>query len=41
MSHERNMRYLNQQRIIYRREPITDTPTETYECGSFYENGTH
>jgi len=41
MSHERNMRYLNQQRIIYRREPITDIPTETYEWGSFYENGTH
>ena len=41
MSHERNMKYLNQQRIIYRREPITDIPTETYEWGSFYENGTH
>ncbi len=41
MSHERNMRYLNQQRIIYRREPITDIPTETYEWGSYYENGTH
>jgi|TARA_R100001460_G_scaffold6684_2_gene17406 hypothetical protein len=35
------MRYLNQQRIIYRREPITDIPTETYEWGSYYENGTH
>tara|TARA_R110002020_G_scaffold115048_1_gene264649 strand:+ start:1158 stop:1760 length:603 start_codon:yes stop_codon:yes gene_type:complete len=35
------MKYLNQQRIIYRREPITDIPTETYEWGSFYENGTH
>lgn len=41
MSHERNMKYLNQQRIIYRREPITDIPTETYEWGSYYENGTH
>jgi len=41
MSHERNMRYLNQQRIIYRREPITDIPTEIYEWGSYYENGTH
>jgi len=41
MSHERNMRYLNQQRIIYRREPITDIPTEMYEWGSYYENGTH
>lgn len=41
MSHERNMKYLNQQRIIYRREPITDIPTETYEWGNYYENGTH
>ena len=35
------MSYLNKNRIIYRRGPINDKPTETYEWGSFYEAGTH
>ena len=37
----RDMSYLNKNRIIYRRGPINDKPTETYEWGSFYEAGTH
>ena len=37
----RDMSYLNKNRIIYRRGPINDKPTETYEWGSFYETGTH
>ena len=41
MSHERNLDYLNRRRIIYRRHPITDEPTTTYDWGMYYENGTH
>ena len=26
MSHERNLKYLNDNRIVYRRHPITDKP---------------
>ena len=37
----RDMSYLNKNRIIYRRGPVNDQPTETYEWGSFYEKGTH
>lgn len=37
----RDMSYLNKNKIIYRRGPINDQPTETYEWGSFYETGTH
>ena len=37
----RDMSYLNKNRIIYRRGPVNDQPTETYEWGSFYETGTH
>ena len=40
MSH-RNLAYLNSRRIIYRRHPTTDIPTETYKWGSFYEGGTY
>jgi len=41
MSHERNLRYLNNNRIVYRRFPITDKPTQENEVYMFYENGTH
>ena len=41
MSHERNLDYLNRRRIIYRRHPITDEPTEAYSWGMYYENGTY
>lgn len=41
MSHySRNIEYLNKRRVIYRRGPINDKPTETFEWGSFYESGT-
>ena len=41
MSHERNLRYLNNNRIVYRRLPTTDKPTQENEVYMFYENGTH
>ena len=41
MSHERNLKYLNDNRIVYRRMPITDKPTQENECYMFYENGTY
>ena len=37
---ERNLKYLNDNRILYRRDPITDMPTEQYNWGAFYEDGT-
>ena len=39
--YERNMKYLNDKRIIYRRNPITDKPSAKFEWGNFYETGTH
>ena len=39
MSHE--LKYLNDSRIVYRRNPITDKPTQENECYMFYENGTY
>jgi hypothetical protein len=41
MSHERNLTYLNNNRITYRRLPITDKPTIDTKEFMFYENGTH
>ena len=41
MSHERNLEYLNKHRIVYRRMPISDTPTDENECYMFYEDGTY
>ena len=41
MSHERNLIYLNNNRIVYRRLPITDKPTIETDQYMFYENGTH
>jgi len=41
MSHERNLRYLNNNHIVYRRFPITDKPTQENEKWLFYENGTY
>lgn len=37
---ERDMNYLVKHRVIYRRDPITDTPTDQYEWGGYYEQGT-
>ena len=41
MSHERNLEYLNKHRIVYRRMPISDKPTQENECYMFYEDGTY
>ena len=38
MSH-RKLDYFHRSRIVYRRSPITDTPTETFSWGDFYEGG--
>jgi len=37
----RYLQYLNKKRIVYRRNPITDKPTLTFEQGRFYEDGTY
>jgi hypothetical protein len=41
MSHNRNLDYLNKRRVIYRRIPINDKPTQEYSWGYFYEQGTN
>lgn len=41
MSHIRNLEILNKRRIIYRRGPISDKPTQIFEWGNYYEEGTH
>ena len=41
MSHERNLKYLNTNRIVYKRLPLTDKPTHENEVYMFYENGTY
>ena len=41
MSHKRNLKYLNDKRIVYRRDPITDIPDKENEVYMFYLNGTH
>ena len=40
MSH-RNTKYLDNKRIVYRRDPIEDKPTQENECYLFYEDGTY
>ena len=41
MSHNRNLKYLNDRRVVYRRLPITDVPDQENEVYMFYLNGTH
>jgi len=41
MSHNRNTKYLDNKRIVYRRDPIEDIPTQENECYLFYEEGTY
>ena len=41
MSHTRNLKSLNDNRIVYRRDPITDKPDQENECYMFYLNGTY
>ena len=38
---QRNLTYFNNNRIVYRRFPITDKPTIENECYLYYENGTY
>ena len=40
MSQERNMKWLNNNRVIYRRNPITDVPTESTDLYDYYAEGT-
>ena len=41
MSHERNLRYLNTNRIVYRRLPTTDKPTQETGVYMYYAEGTY
>ena len=41
MSHERNLKYLNTNRIVYKRLPLTDKPTEENWMYMYYKNGTY
>ena len=40
MSHLR-LKFLNKHKIIYRRDPVNDEPTEVYNWGCYYKHGTH
>jgi hypothetical protein len=35
------MDYLHRNEIVYKRNPVNDVPTEKYNWGWYYENGTH
>ena len=37
----RNLRYFNNNRIVYKRDPITDKPTHENKQYMFFENGTY
>ena len=41
MSQERNLKWLNNKRIVYRRDPISDVPTIETKQYKYYENGTY
>jgi len=41
MSHERNMKWLNNRGVMYRQDPISDRPTEDNSLYKYYENGTY
>ena len=41
MSYERNLTYLNNNRIVYRRHPVTDIPTEDNWMYMYYIDGTY
>ena len=41
MSHDRNLRWLNDRRIVYRKDPDTDIPTIETKQYKYYENGTY
>ena len=39
--YDRNTTYLDKHRIIYRQNPWSDEPTETFDWGWFFKDGTH
>ncbi len=41
MSHERNIKWLNNRKVNYRQDPINDKATEETDLYSYYENGTY
>ena len=41
MSHDRNIKWLNDRRIIYRRNPINDKPNMETDQYMYYEDGTY
>ena len=41
MSHDRNLKWLNDRRIVYRKDPDTDVPTIETKQYKYYENGTY
>ena len=41
MSHNRNMKWLNNRRVIYVKYPWSDEPTKVFPWGWYYEDGTH
>jgi len=41
MSHERNIKWLNDRRVVYRRFPISDVPTVENDQYMFFEDGTY
>ena len=41
MSHDRNLKALNDRRIVYKRDPIDDVPTHETNQYMFFEHGTY
>ena len=41
MEYDRQLDYFNRRRIIYRRNPVNDKPTEVHSWGNYYEAGTY
>lgn len=41
MSHDRKLKWLNDRRVIYKRDPVTDIPDVETDLYKFYINGTH
>jgi hypothetical protein len=41
MSYERNLKWLNDKRIVYRKDPDTDVPTIETEQYKYYKDGTY
>ena len=41
MSHDRNIKWLNNRNVIYRRDPVSDIPTIETKLYKYYKDGTH